>query len=169
MQKLWQIFDEDSNEILEDCSFHSYTFSSKSRLAEVPLEEGSFAEYNKINSASILSLVLLFSGSDSQSVQLLATLDNQKQSVSKLQIISPEKIFNNFTLQEFSYKKEANSGIMQIELEFVEIKEIALSYTSSSLSIADILNATDVSNLIRGQVQAIAANSTIISKISSYF
>ncbi len=164
----WQIYDEDNNEILEDTSFISYNYKAQTQVAQLPLEEGSFAHYNKIVEATKLELKLAYSGSDSEISQLIKKLEEEKTKASKLSILSPEKIFNNFTLQSFNYDKEASSGIMIIDLVFQEIKEINLALSSSSLLALNLANACDASNTLRGQVQAIAANSSIISKISKY-
>ncbi len=163
MSNLWAIYNEEGRRILENSSFISYTYNTRARVMESPLEKGSFAQYNKVSSSASLSLSLAYNGSIEELELTIQILEEEKSKLSKLSIISPEKNFRNYTLHSFSYSKSALSGVNIFDLDFQEIRELEMYSTNIALSQENIVNPSDASVLERGRVQLEEVSSIIKS------
>ncbi len=142
----WGIYDDTgTNQVLIPDSFMSLDYKQDMNISNYPLEQGSFASYNKVRTPYSLSarvtkgssLAILTGGSMTPDRNLfLQALDDLVYSLALLTIITPESTYYNANLESYEYKREVKNGAGMIiaDLHFVEImnSDITISGTVPS-------------------------------------
>jgi len=157
----WGIYDADGmNQALFPDSFLSLDYKKDMNISNYPLEQGSFASYNKVRTPYSISVrvtkgssLAILSGGGSMTSDrnlFLQALDDMVASLALLTIITPEASYFNANLESYEYKREVKNGAGMIiaDLRFVEImnSNITISNpTPSSVSSAPLVNSGTVS------------------------
>jgi hypothetical protein len=157
----WGIYDADGmNQALFPDSFLSLDYKKDMNISNYPLEQGSFASYNKVRTPYSISVrvtkgssLAILSGGGSMTSDrnlFLQALDDMVASLALLTIITPEASYFNANLESYEYKREVKNGAGMIiaDLRFVEImnSNITISNpTPSSASSAPLVNSGTVS------------------------
>lgn len=124
-----------------------------------PVEEGSFASYNKTTEPFEISATLAFQGTDTYLQSIITDLKTLKNSVTTFSIITPYEEYKSMTLESYSYEYSLDKGlgILYIDAEFKEIREIMLSYTKQQyIPVAETKTPDAASTEDAGSVQASA-------------
>jgi hypothetical protein len=131
---VWAIKSADGGDDFVPDSFVSIEQRSTSRVANYPMEAGSFASYNKVQMPYDCRVRVAISSDLATRQRLLQQLDSMKQSTALFNVISPEATYTNATLQEYSYRRESSSGVtlIQADLWFVEIRQTAQALFNST-------------------------------------
>lgn len=143
---------------------------AEGKVVSAPIEQGSFASYNKVDSPNSLEVVLAKQGTDDVLQAALKTLDSLQTTASKLNFITPVAEYENYTLEsyDFSMNQRDGLGVLYIRLHLIEIREVAPQYTDSkSISSSNAKNAADSSTTDRGKTQAKdgSSYSSLLSKL----
>ena len=156
----WGIYDDaGTNQVLIPDSFMSLDCKREMNISNYPLEQGSFASYNKVRTPYSISvrvtkgssLAILTGGSMTPDRNLfLKALDDMVASLALLTIKTPEATYHNANLESFEYKREVKNGAGMIiaDLRFVEIMNSNITISSptpSSASSAPSVNSGTVS------------------------
>lgn len=126
-------------------------------VVSAPIEQGSFASYNKVDSPNYIEVQLARQGTDDVLQAALKTLDTLQTTAGKVNFVTPVAEYENYTLEsyDFSMNQRDGLGVLYIRLHLVEIREVAPQYTDSkSISTADAKNPADASTTDRGKTQA---------------
>ena len=99
-----------------------------------PIEQGSFASYNKTTDPTEITATLAFQGEDLHLQTILFDIKELKESVTTLSIETPCAEYQNMTLQnyDYSYKLEDGLGVLYINATFLEIREVQVAYTKQT-------------------------------------
>lgn len=145
-----------SDGVLPSASIYKIDVRSGGSVVSSPIEQGSFNSYNKTAEPMELNVVLSFSGTDSFLQSTLDTLENLKQSVTVFSIETPIYEYENMTLQNYDYQlqREDGRGVLYINAMFVEIKEVAVTYTATSIQANDTKDSSAASSVNTGLKQA---------------
>lgn len=122
-----------------------------------PIEQGSFASYNKVDSPNYIEVQLAKQGTDDVLQASLKTLDELQTTASKVNFVTPVAEYENYTLEsyDFSMSQRDGLGVLYIRLHLIEIREVTPQYTDSkSISSSNAKNAADSSTTDRGKTQA---------------
>lgn len=145
-------------------------------VVSAPIEQGSFASYNKVDSPNSLEVVLAKQGTDDVLQAALKTLDSLQTTASKLNFVTPIAEYENYTLEsyDFSMTNRDGLGVLYLTLRLVEIREVEPQYTnaggdgkSKPISTKDAKKPANASTTDRGKTQAKTPTSTQSSKYSS--
>lgn len=133
----WGIYDDTgTNAVLLPDSFLSLDFHQDTNISNYPIEQGSFASYNKVrtpytiqarvskgSSLGILSGIGFTPSTTPDRNLFLQALDDMIASLALLTIITPESTYYNANLESYEYKREVKNGagIIIADLRFVEI------------------------------------------------
>lgn len=131
-------------------------------VVSAPIEQGSFASYNKVDSPNYIEVQLAKQGTDDVLQAALKTLDELQTTASKVNFVTPVAEYENYTLEsyDFSMSQRDGLGVLYIRLHLVEIREVAPQYTDSkAISTANAKNPADASTTDRGKTQAKEATS----------
>lgn len=126
-------------------------------VVSAPVEQGSFASYNKVDSPNYIEVQLARQGTDDVLQAALKTLDELQTTASTLNFVTPVAEYENYTLEsyDFSMSQRDGLGILYIRLHLVEIREVTPQYTDiKAISKSSAKNPADASTTDRGKVQA---------------
>lgn len=152
---VWGLYNKDGK-LIEASSVYSLDFKGPSKISEVPLQNGSFAAYNKVQVPDFYLLRLVKTGSDALRNQFLIDIDTAKKSTDLYYIVTPEKTYLNVSIEEYIYKRTAQDGVSMliVDITFKEIRQVRPAF--STVKLQDAKSPTALSSLSGGLVQPIA-------------
>lgn len=105
-------------------------------LPEEPIEQGTFATYNRIVEPIEIRCRLAAQGYPSKIQSMLDRLHELKEGTEKVSFIIPEASYDNLMLEAFDYRKDNHSGfnVLQVDLRLKEIREVPTTMTTSSVT-----------------------------------
>ena len=135
-KKLWAIAKSDGADALAVSSYLDFDIRSDSQIVNAPVEEGSFTSYNKTTQPIEISTSIGISGTDAELQEALAKVDTLKNGLELVSIVTPNAEYKNMNCVSYSYarKRENGVGVLWIDLEFQEVKQVAAAYTSVRLA-----------------------------------
>lgn len=139
-------------------------------VVSAPIEQGSFASYNKVDSPNYIEVQLAKQGADDVLQAALKTLDELQTTASKVNFVTPVAEYENYTLEsyDFSMNQRDGLGVLYIRLHLIEIREVSPQYTDSkAISTANAKTPANASTTDRGKTQAKdgASYSSLLSKL----
>ena len=153
-------------------SLLSYHVRSEGCTVSAPVEQGSFASYNKVQYPGAIEVQIASTGTDDTLQAILSVLHGLQAQARTFHFITPTAEYSHYTLEsyDFSMSQKDGLGVLYVTLKLVEIREVIPQYTDTkSISENDAANAGDVSALDRGRVQAQAATATQESMLAELF
>ena len=172
----WGIYDSDGKLIgqasdgtsatISDAGPSTYTFDyrKETTISDFPLEEGSFAAYNKVERPGSPTVNLIVSGSEDQRTAFLDAVDSACTSTDLYSVVTPEFTYPNFSVESYSYSRSNEKGANMILVEIVlkEIRTVSAAYTSTSPR-----NTSAETQTNSGKVQAVTPSSSVQSSVTS--
>lgn len=159
----WGIFNEYGVPILLADSIISLNFSNSYSISQAPLEQGSFASYNKVAEA-YKATVQLSKGSGGTFMRgvFLKQIDALAASTLKFYIITPEYVYMNACITGYDLVREAHDGaqLMKINLHLQEVREVVVMYKSD-----EVKNPDDTQSKDGGEKQPIGASEMVMKKM----
>jgi hypothetical protein len=157
----WTLFSEDDADVIEFNSMLSMDFSAENQTAAEPVEQGSFASYNKIASPSQLRVTLASAADPAGQQALLDSLADLCAGTKLLTLASPAQEYAGYTLESFTYSRRADGGaqLLTAELTLKEVRQVETqAYTSVSgkkgISAGNAKKPGDAGTANVGRVQA---------------
>lgn len=151
----WTLLDEGGGAAINFSSFLSISVNSDGQVASYPLEKGSFANYNKVQSPRDVRVSIAVQGSESDYEYVLNRLDTYKEQAIKVSVSTPSRLYDNLTLQSYGTERAANNGasMLVVMLNLVEVREVE-TQTAPSM-ITGPQNPTSANKVTGGPVQTI--------------
>ena len=111
--------------------------TAEGKVLSIPIEQSSFAAYNKVASPTTIRATLAVEGEKSSLQSVVDTLFELKEGTDLLNFVTPIKEFENYTLEKFSYQQAAEKGInvLYVEIHISEVKEVEAQYTDAQAPI----------------------------------
>lgn len=168
-QQQWGIVDADNNPLLGSTGLNlveslvsqptilstvDVSYIRETRSANFPLEEGSFASYNKVQTPASPTVTLALSGSSDDRTAFLNALEVACISTNLYSVITPEIQYIGYSLDRFTYKRSAGKGatLLTVEIALEEIRQVSAAYTTAS-PITNPQNPAATSQVNSGNVQ----------------
>lgn len=191
----WGIYTQQGEKLVEPDSFLELGYTNKNTISKHPVQQGGFADYNKVASPYQVTIRMVKSGSlnlrgeignalaggrighngDTQRGEFLDVIDAACKSLTLFNIITPEKTYINANLIEYSYKRTQSEGAYQIivDLTLEEIREVSPLYTnvfveqfpSQTLAAGDTKSPNAEPTKNDGRVQPTAPKQDLLSDI----
>jgi hypothetical protein len=143
----WTIYETGTqNEICYFDSFEKFAFLQKNGIVQYPIEQGSFATYNKLNNPANIGVVLTKSGfSINQALDGLGAFSKEKfiddlsvytNGTTKVDIVTPSKTFLGYSIESMTYTNSVDEGadILLVTLEIKEIRELIATLDTIALA-----------------------------------
>ena len=123
-QPQWGIFLTGSRAIIPD-NIISFEFKQDFRVAEYPMEEGGFQNYNKVNTPYDARVRMSKGGTESDRQQFLDDIEALADSLELCDVVTPEKIYLSANLNHFDYHRTATNGVglITVDVWLIEIRE----------------------------------------------
>ena len=125
----------------ETLSTFSFDYSRQTTVSTFPVEQGSFANYDKIWSPANPIVTLAFSGSESGKRSLLSVLEAACLYPVLWNVYTPDAEYDGYTIERYGYRRMAVKGatMLLIDVSLKEIKQVTASYS-------DVAAATSASS-----------------------
>ena len=145
-----------SDDVLPGALVFDMSINYGGSVVSSPIEEGSFFSYNKTTEPMQVNATLSFVGSDTYLQSVLDRLYTLKNSVTMFSINTPMYEFENMNLESYSFdlKREDGRGVLYVKANFIEIREITVSYENTNISEEQSKDVSAVSTVQGGLKQA---------------
>lgn len=123
----WDIVDaEKGTRFLEYTSFLSFELVHDGKALDEPVEEGSFASYNKSQAPVEIVVQIGIQGDGAKLQDALHILDTYANTTKLLHIETPSEEYENFTLERYDYdlKEDDGHGLLIVALHLVEVRMV---------------------------------------------
>lgn len=149
----WTLLDEGGGTAVTFTSFVDIDYRNEGKALSYPVEEGSFANYNKVENPLDIRVTLAVQGLDSDFEAILAKLDEYKAEAVTLSVSTPAALYEKMTLEAYAYKRsrENNAGMLVVELSLVEVREVETQVTTTVITKPK--NPTSASKTNTGKTQ----------------
>lgn len=131
----WQITDSDGAELLTPDSVIDFEYRNENKISHYPVEEGSFASYNKVATPFDARMTLACNGNGSMTRDaFLGTLKALLDALTLITIVTPDATYQNCNLVHFDYRRESKQGISLIvaQLWFQEVRTVSAGTTTTA-------------------------------------
>lgn len=156
--------ESDRTAVVKPDSFGEFTFRNEWSVVDVPLQDGEFASYNKVNQPYEI-MVRMYKGGTKEARQ--AFIDSIIAIAGDLQlydIVTPEKVYLNVNVTRWEQSRRGARGayfLSEVDLYFREIRTVTAAYTTTAVTTSNAQNpsAEPVTNV--GVVQAQPTDVTV--------
>jgi hypothetical protein len=121
---------------LEFQSMLEISVNEDSSLPSEPIEQSSFASYNRIVEPLDVKVRLGIQGYPSKLQSVIDRLSEMRKGTEKVTLITPSASYEDLMLQGFDYRKDNHSGhnVLLVDLTLKEVREVPTSLTTSSVT-----------------------------------
>lgn len=149
----WTLLNASGDAAVTFTSFLSMELRNESLLLDGPVEEGSFATYNKIETPLEVDVSLGIQGDDAELQKALDTLNSLQAGLELISLITPDAEYTDLNLFGFSFqrRREDGVGVLWVDLMLKSVKQVKAAYT----------NVRIASRKKRGKVQAKEKSSAV--------
>lgn len=148
---LWGVLKSDGKPIATYDSVVSVDYREDSRIADYPIEEGSFASFNKVHNPYLKQVLISCGGSIERRAAFQVDLRAAQKSLELYTVITEDGTFNNCNLAAIDWARTVQDGAHIIKA-YCEFREVRIRGTTAFSKTHDPSGESPQSN---GQVQAI--------------
>lgn len=123
--------------VVEADSVLDFGYRNEVDIPDFPIQDGSFANYNRVNLPYEASVRLSKGGSEGDRRNFLNQIDAIMNTTELFQIITPERTYENVNPIRFEMIRRGAGGaffLTEVDLYFREIRTVTQQYTSTSLA-----------------------------------
>lgn len=160
--KKWGVYNEFGIPIVLADSFISMSYDAAASISKYPVEQGSFASYNKVNTPSMATVTLAKGGNSVEERQVFFTqLEALLKSTISFYIITPEYVFMKYQLIGINKTRTAQNGatMLTVNLDLEEVLEAKVDY-----DLEEVKQPSD-SNTVDGGAKTSTQRTSILSDI----
>ena len=136
-QPRWAITDTDGNPLIVPDSFKSTDTKQDWNVSNYPIEESSFASYNKVTTPYEVRVTVTKGGGGrtnyrdavSQRAEFLQSITDLADSTQLCNVVTPEVTYLDMTITHYAYRRSAANGVslLTVDIAFQHIRESAAS------------------------------------------
>lgn len=155
----WGVYDSAGRLAINADSVREFDYRAEWAVSNYPVQQGSFASYNKVVRPYDTSILLVKGGTEADRAAFLAQVDVVANSSALYTILTPEKTYLNVTVSrvQMSRKQSAGAYFVAVELYFENVISLNAQYSASGTQGTDTSNAstpTAIPTVNNGIVQA---------------
>jgi hypothetical protein len=136
----WGVFNEYGIPILLADNVISMKYNSTYKIAQAPVEKGSFACYNKVTNP-YKATVQLSKGTGGTLMRgaFIGQIETLAASTLKFHIITPEYVYTNACITGYDTAREASDGaqLIKVNLHLEEVREVVVQYDTEEVKNPD--------------------------------
>lgn len=148
---LWGVFDANGKSIADFDSVVSMNYRNDTRVSDYPVENGTFASYNKVSDPFTIQVQLACGGNLSRRAAFQADLLAAVKSIKLYTVVAEDGTFNNCNLVSVDWGRSSQDGA-HIVKAFCEFREIRQRGTTAFSQTAEPSGAATFN---QGQVQTV--------------
>ncbi|MCG3461849.1 hypothetical protein L7G72_08285 [Xenorhabdus bovienii] len=136
----WGIFNQYGIPLLLADNVISLQYQNQYRVVSAPIENGSFATYNKVSDPYKVTVQLTKgSGGTLERGAFLAQLEILAKSTLKFHVVTPEFVYTNAAIVGYDLAREAKDGatLIKVNVHLEEIREVKVKYDKEEVKNPD--------------------------------
>lgn len=144
--KIWGIVNQFGIPIVLADTVVSMRYDAGASISKYPVEQGSFASYNKVNQPSMANVVMAKGGSNALERGLFLTqIEALLKSTLNFHIITPEYVYLNHQITGYSKARSAQDGatMITVSLDLEEVMEAKIEYSIEEVKAPSDANTVD--------------------------
>lgn len=144
----------------------SFDFLKEARVSDFPIEGGSFAAFNKVETPANPVVTLALSGSEDDRSQFLAAIDEACKSTDLYNVLTPEITYVDYSIERYVYQRRSQNGatLLIVDISLKEIRRVSAIYTTVTPIVAP-QSASAANQIDNGVVQAQAPDVSTLKSI----
>jgi hypothetical protein len=152
-------------------STNSVEYSKEMRVSDYPVEGGSFASFNKVETPANPRVVLCLSGSQDDRTSFINAIDAATKSTNAYSVVTPEVTYINYTIESYRYDRTAAHGATMyiLEMKLKEIRTVSAAYTTASSPINNPQSTDAVPAVDSGTVQPSTPDTSVVSSMEAAY
>lgn len=168
-EQVWTLIDEGGGNVVEFTSFIDIDTRNEGQALSYPVEEGGFANYNKVQTPLDLRVTLATQGAEADFESILNRLDEYQAEARKLFVSTPAAFYGPMTLESYSNRRttQSGAGLLTVELALVEVREVQTQTTTTVITKPK--NPTSASTTNTGKTQPDAEGDKPKSVLNTVF
>ena len=130
----WGIFGQNGIPLLLSDNVTTVKHQNTSKVANAPVERGSFASYNKVGDPFTVTVQMTKgSGGVFARGAFLGLVDMLANSTDLFLVITPEAVYPNMAITGYDYIREASNGarLLKVNIHLVEVRQVTVKYTKT--------------------------------------
>lgn len=134
--------------------------TAEGKVISTPIEQGSFAAYNKVASPTTIRATLAVEGELGDLQSVIDTLFELKDGTELVNFVTPVREYESYTVEKFNFQQAAEKGVnvLYVEINLSEIKEVEQQYTDTQapapITAKGAKNPANASTQDKGKQQA---------------
>ena len=126
---------------------------SDSAVLEEPLEQGSFAAFNRVQYSDVFRVKLAIEGDAADLQKAQETLKELKSGTDTFSLVTPDYEYENLTLESYDYMRNQRqgNGLLIVDMRIKEIREVQTG--TATLTTAQCKNVSNASKQKTGRTQ----------------
>jgi hypothetical protein len=132
---VWGIFTNDTNQpVIVGDSVLAVEFRAEARISDYPVEQGSFASYNKVWTPYAIKLTFTQGGSNDDRQSFLNAVDLACKSTDLYRVATPELSYRDANVTHYDYRRSARDGatLLTVDVWLEEVRQTATSTLSNT-------------------------------------
>jgi len=151
-------------------STNSVDYSKETKVSDFPIEQGSFASYNKVETPASPIVTLCLTGSENNRRTFLEAIDKAVKSTDLYSVVTPEVTYIDYSIERYNYSRRNSKGatLLIVEITLKEIRQVSSQYTQSNKGQVDApkdAGATPTTD--NGKVQAKIPDTSTLKAIAN--
>jgi hypothetical protein len=149
----------------------SLEFVKEMKVSGFPVEQGGFANYNKVEMPATPTVTLVCEGSEDDRTAFLNLINAAVLSTDLYSVVTPEVTYVNQSLTRYSYRRRADSGatLLIVEINCEEIRQVTASFSVSSTPINNPADPSAEPQTNSGLVQPTAPPPSVLKQLYNLF
>lgn len=163
---VWGIFDEDGAIVIQADSVLDFSYRGDARVSNFPVQDGTFASYNKVVNPYEAMIRLTKGGTEAERAEFLDTLEEIATGTDLYNVVTPERTYLSANVSMTGYRREANNGanLLIVDVMLTEIREVSPQYSKTEVQAAAQPSGTPPVN--SGKVQPVPPTTSILKSIA---
>ena len=165
----YQLFAEIGGDSLSFDSVIQMSHSNTGKALSNPIEEGSFASYNKVQDPTKTQVTLAVQGLPSTQDAILQKLDEWQSEAIKITFTTPAASYDSRTLEGYDYSRTVTNGanMLIIQLRLVEVREVSTQVSTNVITPQQAKNPTSASkqDVGKAQTETVGPSSSVLNDI----
>lgn len=129
----------------------AFSITDESSIASAPIEKGSFANYNKVDTPIEISARLALSGNKYVLDAAIDDLAKLKNSLDLVTFETPEFVRDSLNITAFSYSKSYGIGVIAVDISLIEVRQVETNVTTTVYSRPAVKNPSSTTTSDTGQ------------------
>lgn len=163
----WDMFDSKGRKLFTFDTFFSLDSLADARVTQAPVENGTFASYNKTVSPMRTTVVLGYTGLALIRAAILRRCESLLKGTELVSIVTPDKTFVNMSVVAVDHSYASSKGVdrLMLALTLEEVRQVQPAYaTEKLLSKGHVKNSADASTVAVGKQQGRAPRTSTLER-----